>query len=77
MNMVLFHKGFGSTLILGLYMQDLSFSDRCSWGFTSSGMWHTVVGWVAPYVLSKRREPTHPITWRHIPAHPSPHYYVC
>jgi len=29
-------------------MQDLSFSDQCSRGFISSGMWHTVVGRVVP-----------------------------
>lgn len=30
LNVVRCHKGCGPTLILGLYMQDLRFSDRCS-----------------------------------------------
>jgi hypothetical protein len=29
-------------------MQDLRFSQQCSWGFRSSGMWHHVIGQMVP-----------------------------
>lgn len=29
-------------------VRHLSFSQRCYWGFRSSGMWRRVVGWVVP-----------------------------
>jgi hypothetical protein len=35
-------------------LRRLRFSQRCCWGFRSSGMWHCVVMWLAPDVSTCR-----------------------